>query len=75
MSDQSTDWLDSTTASRLLGVAPNTLRSWAQQGKIRAWRTIGGRYVYARADVFARLPQPVAVSEDADEPERESTAD
>ena len=53
------DWLDSTSASRVLGVSPSTLRAWARDGRISAWQTVGGRYLYARDDVMALLPTPV----------------
>jgi len=61
----SLDWLDGTSAGRLLGISPGTLRSWARRGQVRSWRTSGGRYLYARADVLALLPRPVVTEDKA----------
>jgi len=52
-------WLDSTTASRLLGIDASTLRKWSRGGRVRAWRTRGGRFLYERAEVLALLPRVV----------------
>ena len=40
-------------ASELLGVHPATLRSWADQGKIKSTRTAGGHRRFALKDVRA----------------------
>lgn len=51
-----TDWLALGPASRLLGVDPDTLRRWADVGRIRSFTTPGGHRRFARADV-ARLQE------------------
>ena len=60
---QAADFLDSTTAARLLGVAPSTLRAWSRRGRIRAWRTSGGRYLYRRVDILGLLPKLIVNEE------------
>jgi excisionase family DNA binding protein len=50
------DWLSLGPASRLLGVDPDTLRRWADVGRIRSFTTPGGHRRFARADV-ARLQE------------------
>ncbi len=54
-------WLTVTEASALLGINPNTLRTWANGGQIRAFRTPGGHRRFKEADVNA-LVNPVAAS-------------
>lgn len=46
-------WLTVTEASALLGINPNTLRTWANGGQIRAFRTPGGHRRFKVADVNA----------------------
>jgi excisionase family DNA binding protein len=54
------DWVSLGPASRLLGVDPDTLRRWADGGRIRAFATPGGHRRFSRADldrvVAARQP-------------------
>jgi excisionase family DNA binding protein len=45
------NWLALGAASRLLGVDPDTLRRWADVGRIRAFTTPGGHRRFSRADV------------------------
>ena len=42
------DWLSLGPASRLLGVDPDTLRRWADAGKVDAWATPGGHRRFNR---------------------------
>jgi excisionase family DNA binding protein len=44
----STDWLALGAASRLLGVDPDTLRRWADEGRVEAFTTPGGHRRFAR---------------------------
>jgi excisionase family DNA binding protein len=42
-------WLSLGPASRLLGVDPDTLRRWADTGRVRVWTTPGGHRRFERA--------------------------
>jgi excisionase family DNA binding protein len=52
------DWLTLGEASRVLGVDPDTLRRWADAGKIEVFVTPGGHRRFARAAVEALVPAP-----------------
>jgi excisionase family DNA binding protein len=41
-------WLSLGPASRLLGIDPDTLRRWADQGRVEAWTTPGGHRRFHR---------------------------
>jgi excisionase family DNA binding protein len=45
------DWLSLGPASRLVGVDPDTLRRWADGGRVRAFATPGGHRRFDRADL------------------------
>lgn len=45
------EWLALGVASRRLGVDPDTLRRWADEGRITAWTTPGGHRRFARRDL------------------------
>jgi excisionase family DNA binding protein len=45
------DWLALGPASRQLGVDPDTLRRWADVGRVRSYATPGGHRRFARADL------------------------
>lgn len=44
----------------LFRVDPKTVTRWAQQGKIRSIRTLGGHRRYSEAEVQAFLGRPVS---------------
>jgi excisionase family DNA binding protein len=48
---RSRDWLSLGPASRQLGVDPDTLRRWADGGRVRSYATPGGHRRFARADL------------------------
>jgi excisionase family DNA binding protein len=48
-------WVSLGAACRLLGVNESTLRSWADGGVIRAFRTPGGHRRFLRDDLYASL--------------------
>ncbi len=50
------DWLALGPASRLLGVSADTLRRWADEGRVRSFTTPGGHRRFDRADL-SRLAQ------------------
>ncbi len=54
-----TNWLTLQQASALLGVHPATLRQWADQGKVRVFRTPGGHRRFAEEDVRLLLAHPM----------------
>lgn len=45
------DWLSLGPASRLLGVDPDTLRRWADQGRVKVYATPGGHRRFSRPDI------------------------
>jgi excisionase family DNA binding protein len=45
------DWLPLGPASRQLGVDPDTLRRWADRGRVRSYATPGGHRRFDRADL------------------------
>lgn len=49
-------WLTLGEASRALGVTPNTLRRWADQGRIASFTTPGGHRRFPTAAVQALVP-------------------
>ncbi len=55
------DWVSLGPASRLLGVDPDTLRRWADAGRIRAYATPGGHRRFSQADLerLAAARRPV----------------
>jgi excisionase family DNA binding protein len=60
------DWVSLGPASRYLGVDPDTLRRWADAGRVRAFATPGGHRRFSRADLErlaatkGRARQPLA---------------
>ena len=50
-------WLPLGAASRMLGVDPDTLRRWADTGKIEVFTTPGGHRRFLRTAVEAMLPK------------------
>src|SRR6266542_3966693 len=60
------DWLSLGPASRLVGVDPDTLRRWADDGRVRAFATPGGHRRFATEDlqrlVQARSPRRRSLS-------------
>ena len=53
-------WLALGEASQLLGVDPDTLRRWADSGKIEVLKTPGGHRRFKRSSIEAMLPRPRA---------------
>lgn len=54
------EWLTLGEASRILGVDPDTLRRWADGGKIDLLRTPGGHRRFRKDTIAAMLPRPRA---------------
>src|SRR5450759_971879 len=52
----SSTWVGLGDASRLLGIAPGTLRRWADEGRIPVFTTPGGHRRFARSTLSALLP-------------------
>jgi excisionase family DNA binding protein len=46
-----TDWLSLGPASRVLGVDPDTLRRWADAGRVRSFATPGGHRRFSSSDL------------------------
>lgn len=51
-------WLTLGEASRMLGVDPDTLRRWADSGKVDVFHTPGGHRRFLRTSIDAMLPRP-----------------
>lgn len=45
------DWVSLGPASRLMGVDPDTLRRWADDGRVRTYATPGGHRRFSQADL------------------------
>ena len=52
----SSEWLGLGDASRLLGVAPGTLRRWSDRGQVQAFTTPGGHRRFRRSALERLLP-------------------
>ena len=50
------EWIGLGEASRMLGVAPGTLRRWSDDGRVRAFTTPGGHRRYRRTALERLLP-------------------
>lgn len=51
-------WLTLGEASRMLGVDPDTLRRWADNGKVDVLKTPGGHRRFLRTSIEGMLPRP-----------------
>jgi excisionase family DNA binding protein len=51
-----TEWVTLGEASRMLGIAPATLRRWSDAGRLRAFTTPGGHRRYRRAALERLIP-------------------
>jgi excisionase family DNA binding protein len=51
-------WLTLGEASRMLGVDPDTLRRWADHGKVDVLKTPGGHRRFLRESIEGMLPRP-----------------
>ena len=51
-------WLTLGEASRMLGVDPDTLRRWADNGKVDVLKTPGGHRRFLRSSIEGMLPRP-----------------
>ncbi len=50
------DWVTLGEASRLLGIAPGTLRRWADEGRVAVFTTPGGHRRFSKAALRSLLP-------------------
>lgn len=50
--------LTSTQVAKTFGVSAETVRNWAEAGKLPHLRTPGGQYRFRRADVEAFMAEP-----------------
>ena len=62
-----TDTYDLTVskAAEILGVHPDTLRRWSDDGKVPAWTTPSGHRRYRRSDLDALRPPVTAEGTEA----------
>jgi excisionase family DNA binding protein len=51
-------WLTLGEASRILGVDPDTMRRWADNGKVEFLKTPGGHRRFLRASIEGMVPRP-----------------
>ena len=64
-------WLSLGPASRMLGVDPDTLRRWADEGRVEAYVTPGGHRRFDRRDDRATRHQRASAGPTAGEPRRQ----
>lgn len=57
-SDGDDPWLPLGAASRLVGVGPDTLRRWADSGKVQSFQTPGGHRRFLRSSLEAMINAP-----------------
>ena len=57
-SDPDDPWLPLGAASRLVGVGPDTLRRWADTGKVQSYQTPGGHRRFLRSSLEAMINAP-----------------
>ena len=57
------EWLTLGEAARVLGVDETTLRTWADSGKVRVFRTPGGHRRFSAADLRALMEKTPQASE------------
>ncbi len=58
MTDAEDPWLPIGAASRLVGVGPDTLRRWADAGKVQSYQTAGGHRRFLRSSLEAMTMAP-----------------
>jgi predicted site-specific integrase-resolvase len=58
------DILTTLSASRVIGVPPDTLRWMVRTGRIRATRLENGQYIYTRSDCEAEAARRRALSDE-----------
>lgn len=58
---KSLDWLSIGEAAKFLGVSRDTLRRWEKRGKIKSYRTPGGRRRYTMYDLELAMKSPKPV--------------
>ena len=56
VSRAATAWVSLGEASRMLGIAPGTLRRWADDGRVPVFTTPGGHRRFSRTTISALLP-------------------
>ena len=56
--DADDPWLPLGAASRLVGVGPDTLRRWADTGKVQSYQTPGGHRRFLRSSLEAMINAP-----------------
>ena len=57
-SDPDDPWLPLGAASRLVGVGPDTLRRWADSGRVQSYQTPGGHRRFLRSSLEAMVNAP-----------------
>jgi len=58
MAEPDDPWLPIGAASRLVGVGPDTLRRWADAGKVQSYQTAGGHRRFLRSSLEAITAMP-----------------
>jgi excisionase family DNA binding protein len=56
--DPDDPWLPLTAASRLVGVGPDTLRRWADSGRVQSYTTPGGHRRFLRSSLETMINAP-----------------
>src|ERR671911_2264007 len=58
VTDPDDPWLALGAASRLVGVGPDTLRRWADTGKVQSYQTPGGHRRFLRSSLESMINAP-----------------
>ena len=68
-------WLSLGRACEILGINESTLRHWANTGRVRSFRTVGGHRRFSREDIYLLLQRSAVATEAKPETSAQSAVD